>query len=150
MKKIFLTITLFIFLSGCGYTPIYSNQNFDFNFSDIIYTTNSQLETKVGKKLRTFTNKNSQKLFVIEINVRKKIKTLTKDIKGNPSRHEMNIQINLAITHNGNENLRKSFEERFNYKSNTNRFELKQYEKEIENLLIEKNIEQIISYLSRL
>ena len=150
MKKIFLTIILFIFLSGCGYTPIYSNQNFDFNFSDIIYTTNSQLETKVGKKLRTFTNKNSQKLFVIEINVRKKIKTLTKDIKGNSSRHEMNIQINLAITHNGNENLRKSFEERFNYKSNTNRFELKQYEKEIENLLIEKNIEQIISYLSRL
>ena len=150
MKKIFLTITLFIFLSGCGYTPIYSNQNFDFNFSDIIYTTNSQLEAKVGKKLRTFSNEKSQKLFVIEINVRKKINTLTKDIKGNPSRHEMNIQIDLVATHNKNENLRQSFEERFNYKSNTNRFELKQYEKEIENLLIEKNIEKIISYLSRL
>ena len=150
MKKIFLTIILFKFLSGCGYTPIYSNQNFDFNFSDIIYTTNSQLETKVGKKLRTFTNKNSQKLFVIEINVRKKIKTLTKDIKGNPSRHEMNIQIDLVVTHSKNESLRQSFEERFNYKSNTNKFELKQYENEIENLLIEKNIEKIISYLSRL
>tara|TARA_B110000495_G_C22723561_1_gene424920 strand:+ start:59 stop:511 length:453 start_codon:yes stop_codon:yes gene_type:complete len=150
MKKIFLTITLFIFLSGCGYTPIYTSQNFDFNFLDIIYKTNSKLEAKVGKKLRTFSNKNSQKLFVIEINVRKKINTLTKDIKGNPSRHDMNIQIDLVVTRSRNETLRQSFEEGFNYKSNTNRFELKQYEKEIENLLIEKNIEKIISYLSKL
>ena len=150
MKKIFLTITLFIFLSGCGYTPIYSKQNFDFNFSDIIYKANSQLEANVGKKLRTFSNKNSQKLFVIEINVRKKVNTLTKDIKGNPSRHDMNIQIDLVVTRSRNKTLRQSFEEGFNYKSNTNRFELKQYEKEIENLLIEKNIEKIISYLSKL
>jgi|TARA_B110000495_G_scaffold173495_1_gene163029 hypothetical protein len=150
MKKIFLAITLFIFLSGCGYTPIYSNKNFDFNFSDIIYTENNQLGAKVGKKLRAFSNKNSQKLLDIEIEVRKKINTLTKDVKGNPSRHEMNIQIDLVVTLNRNESMRQSFGERFNYKSNTNRFELKQYEKEVENLLIEKNIEKIIGYLSRL
>jgi hypothetical protein len=150
MKKIFLTITLFIFLSGCGYTPIYTSQNFDFNFLDIIYKTNSKLEAKVGKKLRTFSNKNSQKLFVIEINVRKKINTLTKDIKGNPSRHDMNIQIDLVVTRSRNETLRQSFEEGFNYKSNTNRFELKQYEKEIEDLLINKTIDLIIIYLSKI
>ena len=62
----------------------------------------------------------------------------------------MNIKIDLVITHNNNETINKSFEESFNYKINENRFELRQYEKEIEDLLISKNIETIISYLSGL
>ena len=150
MNKIILTITLFIFLNGCGYTPIYSNKNFDLKFSNILYTKNNSLEHKIEKKLRSFSNDKSQKIIAVKINTKKKINILTKNVKGNPSRYEMNIKIDLVITHNNNETINKSFEERFNYKINVNRFELRQYEKEIEDLLISKNIETIISYLSGL
>ena len=62
----------------------------------------------------------------------------------------MIIDIKLETTNNQQENTKQSFQERFNYNANKNRFELNQYKKEIEDLLIKKNIDQIIIYLSKI
>ena len=147
MKKVITSISLFLFLISCGHTPIYSNKNFNLKFSNIIYNENNRLEQKIEKKLRSFSNDQSQEIFAIKIDADKKINTLSKDNKGNPSRYEMAIEIKVEIILARKETVKKTFYERFNYKTNINRFELKLYEKEIENLLINKNIENIISYL---
>ena len=47
-------------------------------------------------------------------------------------------------------NKTKSFSTNFNYNNNANKFTLKQYEKEIENILINKVVEKSIIYLSEL
>ena len=62
----------------------------------------------------------------------------------------MVINIKLDIKYDQDQNISKTFEEFFNYKTNANRFDLNQYENEIENLLIDKNIDRIIIYLSKI
>ena len=150
MKKIITVMLTFLFLTSCGYTPVYLNKNFDFNIKDITALKSDKLNFKTKKRLLAFSNKNSQKIIFLNLDVQKKINILAKDSKGDPSRYEMVINIQLDITYNQDQKLRKSFNESFNYNSNINKFELNQYDKEIENLLIDKNIDRIIVYLSKI
>mgnify|MGYP001262408464 CR=1 FL=1 len=147
-KKIIILLTFFIF-SSCGYTPIYSNKNFSVNIINITKLKNDKLNFKIEKRLESFSDKNSQKLIKLEMDSQKLITVISKDSKGDPSRYEMVVKLNLNIDYN-NENLKKTFEERFNYKTNTNKFELNQYEKEIEELLINRIIEKLIRDLSKI
>ena len=149
MKKIIATLLTFIIFTSCGYTPIYSNKNFDFKLKNIISSKDNQLNSNVEKKLLVFSNQESQKIISLKIDVQRKINILTKDPKGDPSRYEMIIDIKLETTYGQNQNVIRSFQEKFNYNTNSNRFELNQYEKEVENLLINKNIDRIIAYLSK-
>ena len=150
MKKIILTLLTFVFLTACGYTPIYSTKNFDFKLSEINIVKNDQLSSKLKRELQIFSNEESQKIISLKLDVQKKINTLSKNSKGDASRYEMIIDIKLEATNNQQENTRQSFQERFNYNANKNKFELNQYKKEIEDLLIKKNIDQIIIYLSKI
>jgi hypothetical protein len=150
MKKIIIILLAFLFVTNCGFTPIYSNKNIDFKLKTIINTEKDSLNIKVKKRIQIFSNEKSQKEILLRIVAQKQINTLSKDSKGDASRFEMVISINLDLTYGEIQSLKKVFVETFNYKSNTNKFELNQYEKEIEELLINKNIERIIVYLSKI
>ena len=149
MKNKFLILFTFLLLTNCEYKPIYSVENFDFKLKNIISSKDNQLNSNVEKKLLVFSNQESQKIISLKIDVQRKINILTKDSKGDPSRYEMIIDIKLETTYGQNQNVIRSFQEKFNYNTNSNRFELNQYEKEVENLLINKNIDRIIAYLSK-
>ena len=150
MKKIITVLLTLLFLTGCGYTPVYLNKNFDFKIKTITFPKNSQLNSKVKNRLLVLSNQESQKVIFLSLDVQKKINTLSKDSKGDASRFEMVINIKLDIKYDQDQNISKTFEEIFNYKTNANRFDLNQYENEIENLLIDKNIDRIIIYLSKI
>ena len=150
MKKIITILITFLFLTNCGYTPIYSSKNFDFKIANITPFKNNQLHSKVERRLLVFSNQEGQKIITLKVDAQKQINTLAKDSKGDPSRYEMVIIIKLEILYNQNQNITQSFQEKFNYNSNINKFELNQYEKEIEDLLINKNIDRIIIYLSKI
>ena len=60
----------------------------------------------------------------------------------------MKIKVEAKIIENYKNIKQINFEEYFNYNNNSNKFELKQYEKNIENNLIEKNIENLTFYIS--
>ncbi len=149
MNKITTVLLTLLFLTSCGYTPIYSSKNFDFKLENVINFKKDRLNNKVRKRLQNFSNQESLKVISLKIDVKKEINILSKNSKGDPSRYEMVVDIGLAVTFNENENISKSFQESFNYSVNTNRFELSQYEKEIEDLLINKNIDRIIIYLTK-
>ena len=150
MKKIIIVLMTFLFLKGCGYTPIYSGKNFDFKIKNIITNKNNQLNTIVEKRLKNFSNQKSQKIISLKLDTHKKINVLAKDSKGNPSRYEMIVEIKLETVDYQNQKIGKDFQESFNYNANANKFALNQYEKETEYLLINKNIESIVIYLSGL
>ena len=148
MNKIITILLTFLFLMGCNYTPIYSGKNFDFKLKNIINAKKNQLDFIIERRLQNFSNQESQKIISLKVDTQKEINILSKDSKGDPSRYEMIIDIKLETSYRQNQNINQSFKERFNYNSNVNKFELNQYEKEIENLLIDKNIDKIIAYLS--
>ena len=151
MKKlIFIVITLFM-LNNCGYTPIYSSKNNNFNI-EISQKDRSKLNSKIENNIKRFSNKNSENTIELEINSNKKIDVISKDSKGDPLKFQMTVSLNINILSKNNYkiNKTKSFFSDFNYNNNSNKFSLKQYEKEIEDILINKITEESIIYLSQL
>jgi hypothetical protein len=61
----------------------------------------------------------------------------------------MTIILNLKTIDDQNKKVEKEFFKQFDYNSNSNKFALSQYEKDIEIILIEKVIEEVIRYLSK-
>ena len=151
MKKlIFIVIALFM-LNNCGYTPIYSSKNNNFNI-EISQKDRNKLNSKIENNIKKYSNQNSENTIKLEISSNKKINVTSKDSKGDPSKFQMTITLNINILSKNNYkiNKTKSFFSSFNYNNNSNKFSLKQYEKEIEDILINKITEESIMYLAEL
>ena len=147
MRKIIIIVVISFILNNCGYTPIYSSKEKNFYIEKISKKNSSKLNSKFANNLKIFSNKNSKNIIEIEIDSVKKIETSQKDNKGDPSRFQMTIVLNINII-SENYNKTKTFSSDFNYSNDSNKFSLKQYEKEIENNLISKIVEKSIIYLS--
>ncbi len=151
MKKlIFLVIALFV-LNNCGYTPIYSSKNNNF-YIDVSQKDRSKLNSKIENNIKKFSNQNTENIIQLEISSNKKINTISKDKKGDPSRFNMTISLTIYVLNKNNYeiNKTKSFYANFNYNNDSNKFSLKQYEKDIEDNLINKIVERSIIYLTEL
>tara|TARA_B100001758_G_scaffold9742_1_gene7316 strand:+ start:27 stop:476 length:450 start_codon:yes stop_codon:yes gene_type:complete len=149
MRKIIIIVIASFILNNCGYTPIYSSKEKNFYIEKISQKNTSKLNSKIANNLKIFSNENSENIIEIEINSVKKIETTQKDNKGDPSRFQMTIVLNIN-TIGENYNKTQSFSSSFNYSNNEDKFSLKQYEKEIENTLINKIVEKSVIYLSDL
>ena len=151
MKKlIFVVIALFM-LNNCGYSPIYSSKNNNF-YIDISQKDRSKLNSKIENNFKKFSNRSTENIIQLEISSNKKINTISKDKKGDPSRFSMTISLTINTLNKNNYEINKTkiFSENFDYNNNSNKFSLKQYEKDIENNLINKIIERSILYLSEI
>ena len=149
MRKIIIIVIASFVLNNCGYTPIYSSKEKNFYIEKISQKNASKLNSKIANNLKIFSNENSKNIIQIEINSVKKIETTQKNNKGDPSRFQMTIVLNINII-SENYNKTKTFSSDFNYSNDSNKFSLKQYEKEIENTLINKIVEKSVIYLSDL
>ena len=152
MKKlVIIIITLFI-INHCGYTPIYSSKEENYYIKVISQKNKSKLNSKIINNIKRFSNQDSENVIQLEISSNKEIDTISKDEKGNPSRFQMTVFLNINVLSKNNYevNKTKTLTANFNYKNNSNKFSLKQYEKEIEDILINKIIEESIIYLSEL
>ena len=149
MRKIIIIIIASFILNNCGYAPIYSSKEKNFYIEKISQKNTSKLNSKIANNLKIFSNENSKNVIEVKIEAVKKIETIQKDNKGDPSRFQMIIELNINII-SENYNKTESFSSSFNYSNNTNKFSLKQYEKEIENTLINKIVEKSVIYLSDL
>ena len=62
----------------------------------------------------------------------------------------MTIKMMVNINYKGDKTIQETFAASFNYNSSPNKFKLSQYEKGIEESLINKIIEDFIIYLSNI
>ena len=147
MRKIIIIVIASFILNNCGYTPIYSSKEKNFYIEKISQKNTNKLNSKIANNLKIFSNENSKNIIEIEIDSLKKIETTQKNDKGDPSKFQMIIVLNMNIT-SENYNKIKSFSSKFNYNNDENKFSLKQYEKEIEDNLISKIVEKTVIYLS--
>ena len=137
-------------LTSCGYKALYSNKNLDLNIIKIEKIKKNKLNLTIEKRLNNFSNKQALNKISLKIDAEKEIKVVSKNMQGNPSRYQMIIKLNIDVIDNQNKKINKSITQDFSYNTNSNRFTLSQYEKEIEEVLINKIIDELIKDLSKL
>tara|TARA_Y100000741_G_scaffold30998_1_gene22015 strand:- start:502 stop:951 length:450 start_codon:yes stop_codon:yes gene_type:complete len=147
MKKIILVLS-FLLLVSCGYQPIFSSKTSNFLIEEIIYNENDKISLKIRNNL-TYLSKTENYIRVIRLKLssEKKIDISSKDSKGDPLVYKMTISTNVEIYSNNELTMQKKIAKNFSYKNTENKFDLKQYEKTIENNLIETIKEDIILIL---
>ena len=144
MKKIILFLS-FLLVVSCGYKPIFSSKDSNFLIEEIIYDENDKISLKIKNNLNYLTKvKNYTKVIKIKLKSEKNIKIASKDTKGNPLLYKMTITNNLEIYSDDQIINQKNTSKNFSYKNTSNKFDLKQYEKTIEDNLIEAIKEDII------
>ena len=150
MKKIFLVI-LILLLNNCGYTPIYSSKDSNFKIVSLTSNVQNSLTNYIENSVSVFSNENSNKNLNIIIDLKEDISVILKDSKGDPSKNRLTVTVDVSLF-DVNKDLvaSNSFSESFQYNIDDNKFNLKQYEKNIKFTLVEQIAEQIIVFLINL
>ena len=147
-NKPFIFLILFLILSSCGYQPIYSTKNLNFTIGKV-EKENTSLNNKFAKSINALTNRESDKKINIKIESDKKIRVKSKDSKGNTL--VLELEINLKFINLDLDNrAQKSLSRKITYNNSDDKFKLKEYENELEDILITKIIEDLINYLSNI
>ena len=148
IKKFYLIF--FILLLSCGYEPIYSSKNINFSIVEI-EKENTPLNNEFARTLKTFENENTLNKVKIKIESSKKVETKSKDSKGNPNVYELNMSLKMIVFEkNSNKVIQKQFSENINFNNQDDKFQLNQYQKELEELLINRIIDDVLKFLSNL
>ena len=151
MKYKITYLLIILLLSSCGFTPIYSNKNSNFNVKKITSNLNNSLTNYIENSLFSFSNTNASQSLNIEIILKEEIIVILKDSKGDPLKNKLITKIELIVNDNQNNLIStKNFNEDFDYSVQDNKFNMKQYEQNIRQNLIEDISGQILSYLSNL
>ena len=154
LKKIIATLS-FLLLLNCGYEPIYSkkqiNSNYNYSINNINYIGDNKVNRILKNQLQKILikEKNSTGLN-LNLNSRLEKNVTSKNKKGNPIRFSIKIIINLELYENEILKGKRYFEEKFEYNNKSNKFDLKQYEKNIKDNLISELSNRIIRYLNSL
>ena len=150
MKKIFLIFLIFL-LNSCGYTPIYSSKDSNYKIINFQKNINNNLTNYIQNTINAFSNDEANKSLNIQFEFKEEIITVLKDSKGDPSKNRLNITVNLNVL-DTNQNLIASnvFSENFEYNIDDNKFNLKQYEKNIKFNLVEQITQEILVFLANI
>ena len=151
-KKIF-TFILLIFLSSCGYEAIYSvknTKNYDFSISKLSFIGDREINLKIKQKLNNYTQEIRDINFILKITSTSEKIILAKNDAGDSTNFKIEIIVNIDVFNK--EKLKTNFiiTESFNYDNNSNKFELKNYEKEIKRNLADIITEKLIFKLANI
>ena len=148
MKKIFLILPILLLIS-CGYTPIYSLKDSNYKIISFKKNVNNNLTSYIQNSINALSNENANKSLNVVFAFKEDISVILKDSKGDPSRNRLTISVDLSLL-NENQNLINSriFVENFEYNVDDNKFNLRQYEKNIKLNLTEDITQQILVYLA--
>ena len=148
MKKIFLVLVI-IFLNGCGYTPLYSSKESNYKVISLKKNLNNSLTNYIQNSIEVLSNENADKSLKISFEYNENISIILKDSKGDPAKNRLKVIIDLSLFDNSdNLIISKKFSESFEYSIDDNKFNLKQYEKNIKLNLVEDITQQILVFLA--
>ena len=151
LKKI-ITALSFCLLLSCGYEPMHSkknNINYNISINIINYIGDNKVNQILQNKLQKVLNKEKKSTSLnLSLNSRVEKVVTSKDKKGNPLKFLIEIIINLEIFESEILKGKTKFEEEFEYDNKSNKFGLKQYEKNIKDNLISILSDEIIRYLN--
>tara|TARA_B100001057_G_scaffold175511_1_gene176172 strand:- start:18 stop:476 length:459 start_codon:yes stop_codon:yes gene_type:complete len=138
-------IILLLFLSSCGYSSIYKNQqsrNFQLN---IVGTEGDyEMNNLISNEIKLYLNKNSQNIYDINIDTDYRKDILAKNSSGVITDYNLSVVSVFSISLK-NENKTFKFEENINIKNQSEVFEQNTYEKNIKRNFASSIREKLIS-----
>ena len=151
MKSLLSIIVLSVLLNNCGFKPIYSSKNSNFEIIDIINKNENKSSFAIEEMVMAVSNEKAKKKVKIEFDYKKKIVTILKDSKGDPSKNKLYIILTLTLK-NDIENvlLNKTFREAFSYNFQTTNFVMARYVENITDNLNNKISNDIIFLITTL
>ncbi len=123
----------------------------DSNFKVISFkkNINNNLTNYIQNSISVFSNEESEKKLNISFDFTENISVILKDSKGDPSRNRLTINVELTLLDiNQNIVTSNTFSESFEYNIDDNKFNLKQYEKNIKFNLVEQITQEILEFLT--
>ena len=148
MKTLISIIFLSLFLTSCGFKPIYNSKNSNFDVIDIENKNENKNSFFIEKVIMSLSNKDAENKVKLEMDYKKSISTILKDSKGDPTKKKLSININLKIK-NDKDNIliTQNFFEEFSYDVQSDKFGMAQYEENITDNLNNKISNDIIFLL---
>tara|TARA_B100001093_G_C26604708_1_gene917494 strand:+ start:100 stop:546 length:447 start_codon:yes stop_codon:yes gene_type:complete len=147
MKKIFFIL---LFLSSCGYQPIYINKNLEnFEFQEINLVGEKDINNKIINSLALKENKIKDNLNTLLISSSTQIEETAKSKEGQVKSFRTIVSVKLEIRNIKDDIIKsKNFFKEFTYNNKQNKFELVEYQSSIKNDLVDKIVGEIIIYLN--
>ena len=133
-KKIIALLALFLFFSSCGYTPIFSKKDVNFNIEKIEFSGNKDVKANINQALSSYKNKPGKaKQISLVITNSKNITIASKNSKGEAQTNKISVDVNAKIILAENNIIEKNFSKSSIYDV----IDRKSEQKLIENKLIE-------------
>ena len=144
MKNIAI-ITFLLFLSHCGYSSIYKNQQ-SLNFQLNIIETEGDYEMNnlIKNQIRLYSNTESLNVYNIKINTNYEKEILTKNSSGVITDYNLSV-VSVFSINIKDKNKTFKFEENINIKNQSEVFEQNTYEKNIKRNFASSIREKLIS-----
>ena len=146
IKKIILSL-LIVVLTGCGYQPIYLNDASDFEIQKYELLGNKNINRKIISLLNFKQDTKNNSGYILIINSVKELQASSKDRTGKTSMFKTSITVSIKLNKNDSLIKEKSFNSSFTYNNTGSKFDLLQYQKNIENNLVNKIYEEILIFL---
>ena len=153
MKNKIFTFFLFLFLSSCGYEAIYSKKNsnnYNFFISELNFIGDRDINLRIKERLNNYTLNEKEKIFILKISSTSTKVVAAKNTSGDAMTFKNTVATNIEVSMNGELKNNLVIIESFNYSNNSNRFNLKRYEREIKNNLAETITDKLILKLSNI
>ena len=146
IKKIFFIMLLFT-LGNCGYEPMYLKKGtINTKIQNFQLEGNKSINKRIISSL-SIKNQGKTSGYKLVIKSNKSLETVAKNAGGDATIYKTTITVMVSIM-DGNKIVKdKNFISDFTYNNKENKFDLSQYQKEIEENLINKIIEKIYIFL---
>ena len=151
MKSLITIIILSTILSNCGFKPIYSSKNSNFEIIEITNKNKNKNSFAIEKIIMSLSNKDAKSKVKLVMDYKQSVKTILKDSKGDPSQKKLIINVNLSVKNEKDNTLvNKNFREEFNYTVQSDKFNMSKYEDNIISNLSNRISDDIIFLLGTL
>ena len=92
LKKIIIILLSTLYLTSCGFTPIYSKKNLDFQINNIQFEGDREIKAILLSNLSAYKTKEKDKYnYDLNIKSEKKIEIASKNTKGEATVYKINI-----------------------------------------------------------
>ena len=140
LKKVFISLVLFLFFLSCGYTPMFSKKNVNFSIENIEFLGDKDVKKKISHTLSSYRNKTDKgKKISLVITNSKNITIASKNSKGEAQTNKISVDVNAKIILAENNIVKKNFSKSSVYDI----IDRKSEQKLIENKLIENLSDEI-------
>ena len=153
MLKKTILITFFLIITSCGYEPIHSQKNlkkYNFSIKSVNFEGDRDINLRLKQRLNNYIQNKKDKAFILDIKTVNEKTIIAKDASGNPTNFEnfITVTVNVLIEKNFKRNFK--IKRKFKYSNNEDKFELKNYERQLKSNFSDSIAEELIFDISNI